>query len=223
MNPIALRLVIQEPMTAATDLLIAAVSFYAYFRLRRKWPSPRPHEQLYLLFFLIMGISTVFGAFLNHAFAYFFPPGNYNLLPNWLTNVLSVCCYPLAIAGRADQIRPLPSRKIWITVTLVETAAVLALTIWKLSYLYGEVHIAICLYLFSLPLLIRIGKDGHWQEARPAIFAIALMSFIPVILVTKFHIGSFMIDFDISHVLISIAMYLYYRAGLRWRSGNIIG
>lgn len=223
MNPIALRLVIQEPMTAATDLLIAAVSFYAYFRLRRKWPSPRPHEQLYLLFFLIMGISTVFGAFLNHAFAYFFPPGNYNLLPNWLTNVLSVCCYPLAIAGRADQIRPLPSRKIWITVTLVETAAVLALTIWKLSYLYGEIHIAICLYLFSLPLLIRIGKDGHWQEARPAIFAIALMSFIPVILVTKFHIGSFMIDFDISHVLISIAMYLYYRAGLRWRSGNIIG
>ena len=223
MNPIALRLVIQEPMTAATDLLIAAVSFYAYFRLRRKWPSPRPHEQLYLLFFLIMGISTVFGAFLNHAFAYFFPPGNYNLLPNWLTNVLSVCCYPLAIAGRADQVRPLPSRKIWITATLVETAAGLAVTIWKLSYLYGEIHIAICLYLFSLPLLIRIGKDGHWQEARPAIFAIALMSFIPVILVTKFHIGSFMIDFDISHVVIAIAMYLYYRAGLRWRSGNIIG
>ncbi|MBR3291998.1 MAG: hypothetical protein IKI66_07440 [Bacteroidales bacterium] len=223
MNPIALRLVIQEPMTAATDILIAAVSFYAYFRLRRKWPSPRPHEQLYLLFFLIMGISTVFGAFLNHAFAYFFPPGNYNLLPNWLTNVLSVCCYPLAIAGRADQVRPLPSRKIWITATLVETAAVLALTIWKLSYLYGEIHIAICLYLLSLPLLIRIGKDGHWQEARPAIFAIALMSFIPVILVTKFHIGSFMIDFDISHVVIAIAMYLYYRAGLRWRSGNIIG
>lgn len=210
-------------MTAVTDLLIAAVSFYAYFRLRRKWPSPQPHEQLYLLFFLIMGFSTVFGAFLNHAFAYFFPPGNYNLLPNWLTNVLSVCCYPLAIAGRADQIRPLPSRKIWITATLVETAAVLALTIWKLSYLYGEIHIAICLYLFSLPLLIRIGKDGHWQEARPAIFAIALMSFIPVILVTKFHIGSFLIDFDISHVIISIAMYLYYRAGLLWRSGNTIG
>ena len=223
MNPIALRLVIQEPMTAATDLLIAAVSFYAYFRLRRKWPSPRPHEQLYLLFFLIMGISTVFGDFLNHAFAYFFPPGNYNLLPNWLTNVLSVCCYPLAIAGRADQVRPLPSRKIWITATLVETAVVLALTIWKLSYLYGEIHIAICLYLFSLPLLIRIGKDGHWQEARPAIFAIALMSFIPVILVTKYQIGSFMIDFDIIHVVIAIAMYLYYRAGLRWRSGNIIG
>ena len=166
-----------------------------------------------------MGISTLFGAFLNHAFAYFFPPGNYNLLPNWLTNVLSVCCYPLAIAGRADQVRPLPSRKIWITAPLVETAVVLALTIWKLSYLYGEIHIAICLYLFSLPLLIRIGKDGHWQEARLAIIAIALMSFIPVILVTHLHIGTIMIDFDISHVIIAVAMYLYYRAGLLWRSG----
>lgn len=220
MNPIALRLIIQEPMTAATDLLIAAVSFYAWFRLRRKWPSPRSHEQLYLLFFLIMGISTIFGAFLNHAFAYFFPPGNYNLLPNWLTNVLSVCCYPLGIAGRADQLRPLPSRKIWVTATLVETIVVLALTLWKRSYLFGEIHIAICLYLFSLPLLIRIWKDGHRQEARLAIIAIALMSFIPVILVTHFHIGSFMIDFDISHVIIAVAMYLYYRAGLLWRSGS---
>jgi hypothetical protein len=91
--------------------------------------------------------------------------------------------------------------------------------LWKLTYLYGEIHIAICLYLFSLPLLIRIGKDGHWQEARLSIIAIALMSFIPVILVTHFHIGTFMIDFDISHVIIAVAMYLYYRAGLLWRSG----
>ena len=29
---------IQEPMTAATDLLIAAVSLYAFLKLKRRWP-----------------------------------------------------------------------------------------------------------------------------------------------------------------------------------------
>ena len=46
------------------------------------------------------------------------------------------------------------------------------------------------------------------------------MSLIPVVLIGKWHIGNWLIDFDISHILIATAMYLYYRAGLLWRVPN---
>ena len=208
---------IQEPMTAFTDLVITAVSLYAFFRLRRKWPDPTPHERIYLWFFLLMGISTLFGACLSHAFAYAFPSGQYNLLPNWITNVLSVACYPLALIGRADQVRTLPAKKLLTAAVLVETAVILVLMLWKMSFLYDEIHIAACVYLFALPLQIRLWKDGCRAEIRAAWAAGVLMTLIPVVLVTKMHLGAWMNDFDISHVLIAVAMYLYFRAGLHWR------
>ena len=208
---------IQEPMTAATDLLIAAVSFYAFFRLRRRWPGPDPCEALYLWFFLLMGVSTVFGAFLSHAFAYVFPPGKSNLLPNWVTNALSVSCFPLALIERAHQIRPMAARRFLVPAVLIETAAVLFLLLWTMNYLYAEIHIGVILYVFSIPLLVRLWKDGYREEAVLCIVATGLMTLIPIVLVLKLHFGTFMNDFDISHLIITAAMYLYYRAGLRWR------
>ena len=208
---------IYEPMTAVTDLVIAAVSFYAYFRLRRRWPAPASCERYYLLFFLLMGISTVLGAFLNHAFAYCFPPGDRNMLPNWLTNILAVGCYALAMIGRADQVRSLPLRKPLAVAVAVETVIMMVLTLWKVSFLYAEIHIGLILYVFSLPLQIRLWKDGRKPEIRRAWAGTALMTLLPVVLVLHLHIGTWMNDFDISHLIITAAMYCYYRAGLCWR------
>ena len=208
-------------MTAATDLLIAAVSFYAWVRLRRRWPHPCRCERWYLLFFLLMGFSTVFGGFLNHAFAYAFPPGDRNMLPNWLTNILSVSCYALAMIERADQVRPLPLRKALLAAVAVESAAVVALTLWKMSFLYAEIHIGIILYVFSLPLQLRLWKAGYRRENVLAWVATGVMTLIPVVLIGQLSFSENFNSFDISHVIIATAMYLYYRAGLHWREPAI--
>lgn len=212
-----LSVLIQEPMTALTDLVVTAVCFYAFFRLRRKWETPLQHERLYLLFFLLMGLCTLFGAFLSHAFAYAFE-GGLRKFPNWVSNILSVTCYPLALVGRADQVRHLPARKVLYRIILVETALFLFVTIWCSRYLFAEIHIAFCLYLFALPMLFRIRKDGHRQEVRPALVAAVLMSTLPFILIAKLGFGEGMNHNDISHLIIAASMCLYYRAGLQWRS-----
>ena len=211
---------IQEPMTAVTDLLIAAVSFYAFFRLLRRWPGPAACERWYLWFFLVMGFSTVFGGFLNHAFAYIFPPGDRNMLPNWITNVLSVSCYAMAMVERADGVRRLPLRKALLAAVGVETVAVVGLTLWKMSFLYAEIHIAVVLYVFSLPLQIRLWRDGFRRENALAWAGTAVMSLIPVVLIAKLSFSEHFNFFDISHVIIATAMYLYYRAGLHWREAH---
>lgn len=211
---------IYEPMTAATDLLIAAVSLYAFLRLKRRWTKTNLSECWYLMFFLLMAVSTTFGAILNHAFAYVFPPGNGNFLPNWLSNVLAVSCYAMALIERADSVRRLPPRKALAIAVLVESVVILVLTLWKRDFLFAEIHIAVILYVFSLPLQIRLWRDGYRRENVIAIVATAVMSLIPVVLIGKWHIGNWLIDFDISHILIATAMYLYYRAGLLWRVPN---
>jgi len=212
---------IQEPMTAVTDLLIAVVSFYACFRLRHRWKGPHPDERWYLLFFLLMGVSTVFGAFMNHAFAYVFPAGDRNCLPNWTTNALAVSCYALAMVERAHQVQPLALRKILLTAIVIETLAILVLTLWKMSFLYAEIHIAVILYAFSLPLQVRLWKGGYRRENILAWSATALMTLIPVVLVARLNFSEHFNFFDISHVIIATAIYLYYRAGQAWRAGNV--
>ena len=211
---------IQEPMTAATDLLIAAVSLYAFLRLKRRWPKPDLSQCWYLLFFLLMFISTLFGAFLNHAFAYVFPPGDRNMLPNWITNVLSVSCYAMALIERAHSVRPLRFRKALGMAVLVETVAIVVLTLWKMTFLYAEIHIGIILYVFSLPLQIRLWKAGYRKENTLAIVATAVMSLIPVVLIAGLSFSEHFNFYDISHVFIATAMYLYYRAGLLWKSST---
>lgn len=60
---------IDEPITTVTDLLLAAICFYAFFRIRRleymgkvKW--------YFKYYFLTLGMGAMFGGIFGHAFQY---------------------------------------------------------------------------------------------------------------------------------------------------------
>ena len=64
-----LGLRIDEPVIATTDLLVATVSFYAYFKLSKLNRADRGFI-LFRLYFLFLGLATFWGAMVTHAFLY---------------------------------------------------------------------------------------------------------------------------------------------------------
>ena len=207
---------IVDPMSAATDLVVTAVCLYAFFRLRRVM-GRLPYERLYLLFFVLMGLCTLFGAFLSHAFSYAFDEKGFYKLPNWICNILSVSSYTFAVIGRTDAVRTLPARRALTVAAAVETLLILAATLWKFSFLFAEIHIAVCLLLFSLPLQLRLWKDGRRKEVRLILIATAMMALVPFILIAGISFAAWFNYNDISHLVIAAALFVFYLAGLAWK------
>ena len=69
------KLRIDEPITSATDMLMAFVCFYAYFRIRKQ----EIHDRIkwyFKYYFLTLGFGAFFGGLLGHAFLY-------RIAPHW--------------------------------------------------------------------------------------------------------------------------------------------
>ncbi|MCK5693374.1 MAG: hypothetical protein KAI08_11000, partial [Bacteroidales bacterium] len=60
---------IDEPITLITDLLLAAICFYAYFQIRRLDYTGRS-KWYFKNYFLLLGLGAMTGGLLGHAFLY---------------------------------------------------------------------------------------------------------------------------------------------------------
>jgi len=87
---------IDEPVTVLTDLLVSAVCFYAYIKLRKIRSGNKVH--MYLKhYFLTMALATGIGGLLGHGFLYAFEKSiDITLevspwkLPAWLISMFSI-------------------------------------------------------------------------------------------------------------------------------------
>lgn len=208
---------IEEFMTGLTDGFIALVSLWGYLSLKRRWPEPKLYERLYLWFFAMMAVSCFCGWLLNHWFSWLFPPGDCNCLPNWLANNLSLMCFAMAVVFRADAIRPLRCRRALLVAVVVETALTVVVTLLTMSWLWMVVHIGVCLLVFSLPLQIRLWKDGCRDEARWAFIGTAVMALNPAVLIPDIGFSPEFNSYSISHLIITTGMLIFYRVGTCWR------
>src|SRR5689334_6647575 len=80
-------IIVNEPMTAITDLLVAGVCFYAFFKrtghVKYEWT-----HVFFRYYFLFLGLSTLYGAVIGHAFIHYF--GFEWKLPGWIMSMIGV-------------------------------------------------------------------------------------------------------------------------------------
>ena len=67
-----LKIRIDEPVTTATDLILAAICFYAFLGIRRLESTERIKWH-FKYYFLILGLGTLFAGIFGHAFQYRMP------------------------------------------------------------------------------------------------------------------------------------------------------
>ncbi len=227
-----------EPMTAFTDFIVTAVCVLAFVRLRRISIANGGYMCYYPYFFLIMGLGCFFAGLMTHAFSYtmvdILPKEQikalcwadklaYHLhdLPNWILNIASVTLFEVSMVNRISSLNPEYKRGLYMKIVMIESAIVTLLLLWLLNYAVAAAHIGFALYIIELPQMTAIYRRNQNPEARPLIIG----SYVMIIAIAAMALQKILVEYspwfnhnDISHCVIAITMYLFYKSaeiGLR--------
>lgn len=203
-----LSLRIDEPITTATDLLLAAVCFYAFYRIRRLEYTGKV-KWYFKYYFLTLGLGAMFGGLFGHAFLYRLAP-QWKLL-SWILTMVSVLLMAHALMEVVKPIiKPGVSRLI-SRINLLILAVALFATLWTLAFspvlyytVFGMIVVvgSLCFYYFqktgSRGVLVMMGAIG-----------VGLIS--AVVASFGWGLSPWFNHNDISHVILTVSAFNLYK------------
>ena len=171
---------IDEPVVTATDLLVSALCFIYAVRIHQSGKTERTF--LYFkIYFFVMGIATLLGGLIGHAFLYAF--SFYWKLPGWITSMISIMFVERAAIEHT---------RIWLNssvvrvlgvINIIEFLTFLTLTITTLDFFFVEFHSGYGLMFVVLSLegflfLKTKNKAGRYVLTGVAFAAVAAIFFM---------------------------------------------
>ncbi len=228
-----------EPMTAITDLIVTAVCIVSFVKLKQSSDAEGGHIPQYPYFFLTMGLCTFFAALMTHAFPYTMvnlldksqvallpweEKFTYHLhdLPNWLLNISSASLFEWSLVDRASELVLDFPRRRWLALISAESIIVLVLLLWHLSYNVAAIHIVFTLYAVLVPLQIITMRHHSTIEQKLHLLGAGVMLFSGLVMATKFQFSPWFNHNDISHIIIAISMFLFYKSAIHQSKINIM-
>lgn len=198
---------IQEPMTALTDLLVAGVCLYAFSKLKPTNPSVK----LLKYYFLTMALATAYGGIIGHAFLGYLDFGW--KVPGWLMSMISVALLERAAITHA---KPLLTNKQGNLFTVLNTSELLILTVIVLATLnfkFVEVHAAYGLLVIVFSFEAYIFKIKKAESSILFLAATGIAALAALVHLSQFTIHPWFNHLDLSHVLMAAAAYVFFLAG----------
>lgn len=205
------NLQVDEPITTLTDIILATVSFIAFYRIRRQGEKGR-FRGYFGYYFLSLGLGALTGGLLGHAFLYRIAPG-WKLI-SWFLAIISVS---LMIHAMVEMARPLVRRRLARTILLINwflMPLALYLTMRKISFspvtlytIYGMLLVVGSLSLFTYL------KTGSWGVSR-FLLAVGLGLISALIFSKQWGVSPWFNHNDISHLILAICAILFYRGGV---------
>ncbi len=203
---------IDEPVTTLTDLFVTAVCFFAYYRLRKIKPLSR--MQIYLIYyFLTMGLATALGGLIGHAFLY--KLSFEWKLPGWLMSMFSV-----ALLERASILyaKPLISKKLgkfFGVLNIVELATFVILAFSTLNFFFVEAHSAYGLLIIVAGFHGFVFYKQRTKGSKLFLIAVGISAISALIFMNEWGLHPFFNHYDISHTLMAIGAFVFYKGSLQ--------
>lgn len=209
MDPIKfdwLGLHLQEPMAILMNCLIALFCFYAYFRLR-KWDNEANYW--WRLFYLVFGISTFFGA-LGHAFFLYFDV--YGKFPCWILGCLANVCAARGMLAFKPFVHP---TKTAVLVIWLKSALLLILALVTKKFVFVSID-AIVTYLAYTGVFAYLLMKRGIPEMKLMVTGVLILLPSAFIFLLKINVHRWLNKDDLSHVLMLICIYCFYRGINAW-------
>lgn len=203
-----LNLRIDEPITTVTDLLFAAICFYAFFQIRRMEYAGRV-KWYFKYYFLTLGFGALFGGLFGHAFLYILPE-KWKLV-SWIFSMMSVALIAHALVELSRPlVKPWISR--WVGgINLLILALALYYTLWTLAFspvkyysIFGLVVVvgSLCYYIF-----LKTRKRGV-----VVVMAAVGIGFISALVFSfEWGLSPWLNHNDISHLILSFSAFGMYK------------
>ncbi len=200
---------IDEGMIALTDLLVAAVCFFSY----RKLTQLNQKDKTFLLFrlyFLFLGLATFWGAFFTHAFLYALSdPWK---VPGWFMSMISMTMisffsiiYTKEMTGRIGFYLK--------ALLIVELIAAISVTLLTINFRWASIHSAFGLMAIVAPLHALAWWKNRDRASRLIVLALLIFCLSGVIFSLQLSPHRWFIHVDVTHVLLALAAYVFYRSG----------
>jgi len=214
MDPIKFELFglhLQEPMAILTNLLVSIFCFFAYYRLRN---LTNEANYWWRLFFIIFGVSTVFGA-MGHAFFYYFGiPGKF---PCWIVGTIGNAC---AAKGMLSIISTVAPKKYASWLVVIKSIVLLALALITQKFIFIAID-AILTYLVYAGIfgwfLLRRGII----EMRFMVLGVIVSLPSAFIFILKINPHRWLNKDDLSHLLMLVTLYCFYRGLKAWGTPSV--
>ena len=205
---------IDEPVTTATDLLVAAVCFYASYKIFR-WKEKGTVFSYLKYYFLTMGLATTMGGLFGHGFLYLL---SFSWkLPGWLMSMFSVM---LIERASIEHVSPLLSKKLvknFKIINLTELCIFVIITYSTLNFFFVEVHSAYGLLFVVASLQIFNCYKTNNAASKNFLIAVAISAIAALVFMNEITINKWFNHFDISHTMMAFSAYFFYRAAKKLR------
>ena len=202
---------IYEPVTSATDLLVAAMCFYGWYQLKKL--NRKEQSQRFMNYYLFtLGWATAIAAFTAHAFLPQLRPyfGEYTKLIGWIMSMVSVSWLERgAIAHATPLMGAKPAN--WIKwANYVELFILIGGIIVTINFVFVEIHSILGLLLVAAPLHVLAWRRKRDKGSLYILWAIGMAAVAMSFFVSKIGISKWFNHSDIAHVFLTISAYLTY-------------
>lgn len=207
-----------EPMVALTSLLVASFCIFAWVRLG-KIPRPDRVNRLFRVFFLLMGLSSFTGGMIGHAFLHHFP--FVFKTPAWVLGMLAVSALEQVSILRASAFLGARRTQALSWLNALQLTLALSFVFATLWFPAVEIHSAVGFLLVVAPLEGILFFKTRSAVSRFVLTGILMLVGAVVIHIWKVSAGVWFCYFDIAHLFMCGAIWMFMQGAERLATGDL--
>jgi len=198
---------IDEPIVTLTDLLVSVLCFIYAYKIHQSGKKEKTFL-FFKIYFFTMGIATLFGGIIGHAFLYAF--SFYWKLPGWIMSMISIMFLErAAIEHTRIWLNPSIVRVFGI-INILEFLTFVTLTITSLDFFFVEFHSGYGLMFVVLSLEGFLFLKTKNQAGKFMLAGVGFAALAAVFFMTKFSPHQWFNYLCVSHVFMAAAASLFY-------------
>ncbi len=200
---------ILEPAASITDLIVSAVCFYAYIKLKKLNRSDKAFIY-FNYFFLTMGIATFLGGVIGHAFLYAFSFAW--KLPGWIMSMISIALLERASIKHSKKFLHPVVEKSYAVVNIIELTIVMTITFITLDFFFVEIHSGFGLLAVILPVQLYIYIKTKNNGSKLFLIGIGFAILSAIVFKNQISLHKWFDHIALSHLIMSGGIYVFYKA-----------
>jgi len=198
---------IDEPIVTLTDLLVSVLCFIYAYKIHQSGKKEKTFL-FFKIYFFTMGIATLFGGIIGHAFLYAF--SFYWKLPGWIMSMISIMFLErAAIEHTRIWLNPSIVRVFGI-INILEFLTFVTLTITSLDFFFVEFHSGYGLMFVVLSLEGFLFLKTKNQAGKFMLAGVGFAALAAIFFMTKLSPHQWFNYLCVSHVFMAAAASFFY-------------
>ncbi len=202
---------IDEPITTMTDLIMAAICFYAYFRINQIGSTVRI-KRYFKYYFLTLGIATLAGGLLGHAFLYTLSP--IWKLVSWIFTLLSVAILSHALIELSKPLLKPGFSKMVSRINFLILSLALLYTLYTLAFSAVKYYTIFGMFMVVGSLSYVIYQKTEMRGVLKVITGVSVGLLSAIIFSFEWGLGPWLNHNDISHLILSFSAISVYQGAI---------